>query len=64
MTSREFEKLTNGNYNWTNYKEENDKKTKSSIKLRPLGNQISSIQYTQPFLIWTITKIQEFIKKN
>lgn len=29
------------------------------IKLRPLGNCLSSTQYIQPFMIWATIKIQE-----
>jgi hypothetical protein len=33
-----------------------------NIKLRPLGNSFSSLQYVQPFIIWTTCKIREHFR--
>ena len=31
----------------------------SMVKLRPLGNSLSSGEYFQPFMIWSVFKIKE-----
>lgn len=43
---------------WTELPKET-KITESQISIRPIGNSISSLQYTQPFLIWAVHEFRE-----
>lgn len=52
-------KLRRQGKSWTESpKQEKLNKNIPSVKLRPLGNSLSSLQYVQPFMIFAIYRIR------
>lgn len=65
LNLREYEnimRLKRNGRSWTDYSINSNNSNK--FKIRQIGNQFSSLQMSQPFLIYISCKIQNYINGN